>query len=166
MALKRFKGLVAVLLLGVAAASASSAPLGGGIAHAGPVVAELFVPVTTIYPGEALSVEKVRIRRFRVRPGVARNYAGDVGALSGRVAKRTLPAGRAIPLTALREPYRFREGQHVTMRFISGRLQISAVGVALEPGIAGRYVALRNIDSGVTVRGRVTADGAVEVRAP
>ena len=49
------------------------------------------------------------------------------------------------------------------MIYIDGGLFITATGDALQDGVVGQTVKLRNEDSGVTVSGRVRADGAVQV---
>ena len=49
------------------------------------------------------------------------------------------------------------------MIYIDGGLTITANGDALQDGVVGQMVKLRNQDSGVTVSGRVRSDGAVIV---
>jgi flagella basal body P-ring formation protein FlgA len=79
------------------------------------------------------------------------------------VAKHILPAGSAIPVNALREPYVFKEGERVELSFTSGDLAIRGFGIALQPGVVGQAVKLRNPETGIVVTGVVQADGSVSV---
>ena len=49
------------------------------------------------------------------------------------------------------------------MIFEDGGLNITAYGAALQPGVAGDFVSVRNVESGVTVSGTVAPDGSVHV---
>ena len=49
--------------------------------------------------------------------------------------------------------------------FVAGALTISATAVTLQPGAAGDFVKVRNIDSGKVFSGTVMADGSIRVGA-
>jgi flagella basal body P-ring formation protein FlgA len=117
-------------------------------------------------PGGVISEDMLMTRRIRVRRPITGLYATRLDEAAGMVAKRTLRANRAIPVSMLRQPYLFKEGQRVELLFAHGALSIVASGVALEPGAAGRTVSVRNIDSGRVVRGEVANDGRVLVGGP
>jgi flagella basal body P-ring formation protein FlgA len=81
----------------------------------------------------------------------------------GKMARRTLLPGTAIPLAGIDVPRLVVNGAQVTLVYIDGGLSISAVGMALQDGAAGDAVKVRNDDSGVTITGVVQPDGAVRV---
>ena len=154
---------------GVARAGASLVVLAAPLvekARAEPVT--LVVPLSTIYPGERIKAENLAVRH--ARNGGNSRWAGVWATareeIAGRVAKRTLPRSRAIPLSAVRDAYAFKEGAPVALHFESPGLTITAAGVALQPGVVGQPVIARNLDSGVVVSGAVRPDGSVVVGVP
>ncbi|MEM7775380.1 MAG: flagellar basal body P-ring formation chaperone FlgA [Pseudomonadota bacterium] len=132
-------------------------------ALAGSRLMNLPVPAATVYPGDRLTVETLRTARMIVPDGARRSYAMHARQVTGKVARHTLPAGRAIPLSAVREAYAFKTGERVSMVLAVGGLRITAVGVALGPGIVGKSARVRNIDSGSIIHGVVRPSGVVEV---
>lgn len=121
------------------------------------------VPSVTIMQGDILADELVVEDRFVANPRQLQNFHTSREAVVGKVARRVLPAGHAIPINALREPWVFKEGERVSIVFASGGLSIEATGIALEPGIAGKFINVRNADTGIIVRGVVHASGRVHV---
>ncbi len=83
--------------------------------------------------------------------------------LIGKVARRTLLPGRAIPSSAIDNPRVVRNGAEIQMVFVEGGLTIATMGSALQDGGVGEVIKLRNEDSGVTVTGVVLPDGTVRV---
>jgi flagella basal body P-ring formation protein FlgA len=119
-------------------------------------------PKAIIYPGDV-----IRDDMLVDAPLVAAASSGPV-ALSpddivGLVARRTLLPGQSIPINALAAPRVVRAGAAVKIVYIDGGLEINAVGSALQDGAVGQSVQVRNDDSGVTILGRVRADGVVQV---
>ena len=121
------------------------------------------IPAVTIMQGDVIADELVIEQSVTASAKVLRNYYTSREAVLGKVARRVLPAGHAIPINALREPYMFKEGERVGLVFTAGGLSIEANGVALEPGVVGKMVNVRNVDTGVVVRGFVEANGSVQV---
>ena len=132
-------------------------------ARDGVITVSIVVPATAIYPGGVIAEDMLITRRIRVRRPIDGLYATRFENAVGLVAKRTLRANRAIPLSVLRRPYLFKEGQRVELHFSREGLSIVATGIALEPGGVGRIVSVRNVDSGLVVRGKVAGDGRVLV---
>jgi flagellar basal body P-ring formation protein FlgA len=132
-----------------------------GAAHAD--LGYAIVPNATIYSGDVItsgSVTSVEV----TNPNLAAGYAEDMKQVVGKVAKRTLVAGRTIPVMALRDPYTVRRGAPVRITYTVGRMQISARGEPLNDAMAGESIRVRNSDTGVTVDGTVMKDGSIEVR--
>ena len=119
-------------------------------------------PKRTIYPGDTI-VEDMLVDS----PITAPSYGGPVALAAedvvGMMATRTLLPGLSIPMSALSPPRVVRAGASVKMVYVDGGLTITASGDALQDGVVGQTVKLRNEDSGVTVSGRVRADGTVLV---
>lgn len=121
------------------------------------------VPTVTILQGDVLAEELVGEERFVASEKQLRNYFTSRDAVLGKVARRVLPKGHAIPINALREPHLFKEGERVVLVFTTGGLSIETSGVALQPGVVGSLVNVRNVDTGVVIRGQVQASGRVQV---
>ena len=86
-----------------------------------------------------------------------------VDQIDGMVAKRTLLPGKLIPLSSVREAYLVEAGTPVRVNYVEGALQISTVGVPLQPGAAGDVVRVRNSESGAVLTGTVMVDGTIKV---
>ncbi|MFM9940468.1 MAG: flagellar basal body P-ring formation chaperone FlgA [Hyphomicrobiaceae bacterium] len=119
------------------------------------------VPATTIQAGDTITGEILIERELIASPTAVRNHMTSRENIIGKVAKRRLAAGMAIPQGALRDPYVFKEGERVTLEFTSGDLSIRGTGIALQPGVVGQPVKVRNADTGIVVTGIVRANGHV-----
>lgn len=121
------------------------------------------VAVVTIYPGDEIREDLLAERQVRARRSLTRSYFGSLDGLVGKVAARVIPAGKAIPLNAVRDPYVFKDGARVVLVFGGGALTITGAGQAMQPGVVGTFVDVRNLDTGVVVRGEVQSDGSVRL---
>jgi len=119
-------------------------------------------PRVVIYPGDIIHNDMLSDLPAETARGVG-PFAETRSAAVGKMARRTLLPGMAIPLAALDFPRLVVNGAVVSLVYIEGGLSISAVGMALQDGAAGDFVKVRNDDSGVTVTGVVQPDGAVRV---
>ena len=149
---------ISTLVLGAALALAALA--GTAVAQEMAVVAK-----RVIYPGETVdagALTEVKLRRSnRILTSIAQ-YADQV---TGKVAKRTLLPGKLIPINALRDAYMVEAGAPVAVSYVHGGLQISTIGIPLQPGAIGDMVKVRNADSGTVFTGIVMADGSIRVGA-
>jgi flagella basal body P-ring formation protein FlgA len=124
------------------------------------------VPRQVIYPGEIVSAELFGAKTFR------KSYVMRIGAvvkpdqLAGMVARRTLLPGKPVPRRALRRAYHVERGRPVRLEFRSGALTITTMATALQSGVRGDIIQVRNLDSGLQVAGQVQADGSVAVVEP
>ncbi len=121
------------------------------------------VPTVTIMQGDVVADEQLIDQPVNASERVLRNYFTSREAVQGKVARRVLPAGHAIPLNAVREPFLFKEGERVAIVFTAGGLSIEASGIALQPGVLDSMISVRNSDTGIVVRGTVQANGSVQV---
>jgi flagella basal body P-ring formation protein FlgA len=120
------------------------------------------VPNATIYPGDTITenlLEAVAVTNPNLAPG----YADSMDQVVGKVSKRTLVAGRTIPLSVIKEPFAVKRGTNVRLTFSSAHMVITARGSSTQDAMVGDVVKVRNLDTGVTVSGTVMADGSIEV---
>jgi flagella basal body P-ring formation protein FlgA len=85
--------------------------------------------------------------------------------LVGKVARRTLLAGRLIARNTVGEPDLVQKGKIIPILYEEGPLTITASVLALQSGALNDLIQVRNIDSGKVVVATVTADGSVRVDA-
>jgi flagella basal body P-ring formation protein FlgA len=119
-------------------------------------------PKAVIYPGDTIR-EDMLTEAPLAAPSANGPVALSADDVVGMMAIRTLLPGLSIPISAVAPPRLFRAGAPVKMLYIEGGLVITAAGAALQDGVVGQPVSVRNNDSGVTVSGRVRSDGLVLV---
>ena len=120
------------------------------------------VPAVTIYPGDVIHDAMIADADFP--DAVPSNlFAGNRAALVGKVARRTLLPGQAIPVNALGEPKLVTIGMRVRLVFQEDGLVISTYASALQAGAAGDFVTVRNLESGIVIGGTIGPDGSVHV---
>lgn len=121
------------------------------------------VPMVTIYPGDLINESMLRERafppNFRARAAVVETPR----ALIGKVAKRTLLPGEAIPNNAVDDPKVITRGSPTQIVFQENGLTITALGTPLQDGSLGEQIRVRNSDTGRIVLGVVQADGRVRI---
>ena len=142
--------------------------VGGVVAAALPAVAaatvrELPVPRVAIYPGDVIGDEMLVLRSYRVDPNAKLSVAGDPEDLRGKIARRTLLPGQLVPLNAVKQPDVVIAGRPVSLVYEADGLIITASGVALQAGGAGDFISVRNVDSGLTIKGVIAADGTIRL---
>ncbi len=119
-------------------------------------------PKAIIYPGDLITEDMLTDA-----PLDAPTYSGPIAMQAsdvvGMAAARTLLPGKSIAMASLAQPRVLRAGAPVKMVYVDGELTITASGSALQDGVVGEMVKVRNDDSGVTVSGRVRGDGSVLV---
>lgn len=121
------------------------------------------VPNATIQTGDVVKEDMLTERQLVANSIALRAHYTSRNQVIGKVARRPLAAGAAIPVNALREPYAFKEGERVVVEYRMGGLRILGVAIALQPGLVGSSVRARNLDTGVVVDGVVRSDGRIEV---
>ncbi|WEO71998.1 flagellar basal body P-ring formation chaperone FlgA [Agrobacterium vitis] len=122
------------------------------------------VPTDTIYPGEAISSNK--LDRVQVtNPNLVGGFASEMTDVVGMLSSKTLLPGRTIPLATLKRPYAVIRGSQLRLIFNIGNLTISASGSPMDDANIGDVIRVRNLDSGQIVSGTVMGDGTVQVMA-
>ncbi len=87
----------------------------------------------------------------------------DAAFVIGMEARVNLYPGRPIRFSDIGPPAILERNQFVTMVYNTGALAITVEGRVLERGGVGERVRVMNMDSRVTVIGRVMENGTVEV---
>jgi flagella basal body P-ring formation protein FlgA len=153
---------------GILQALARAAILTATLAGATPIRAaniELPVPKISIYPGDVIGGDQLALKTFG--PGAAGlPVVRSPDEAAGKVARRTLIAGKPIPTAHLRDAAVIQQGKAVLIVYSEGGLTISGLAVPLEPGGIGDVISLRNIDSGTVIKGVVEPDGSVRIAGP
>ncbi len=152
-AARSFRRRVALLFLAFAAPAQALAASGG----------LLPVPSVTIYPGDRITREMITDKHFYFDPARPLPVIDDAGPIIGKVARRTLPAGRPIPHNGVGEPDLVFRGTPTTARFQRGGLILQTTVLPLENGGLGERVQARNIDTGRIVNGIVLKEGVLAV---
>ena len=148
--------------------SAITAALGGALVAvllvAGPLAAAERRPVATatIYPGQIIRDGMIADADFPDAVAGS-SYATSQAQLVGKVARRTLLPGQAIPTNAVGEPKLVTIGAMVRVVYQEDGLVISTYASALQAGVVGDLVSLRNLESGLIVSGTVQPDGSVHI---
>lgn len=121
------------------------------------------VPAVTIFPGDVITAGMLT-ERMMPHATVARSGTmAGAPSLIGKAARRLLVAGQPIPLNSVSEVPLVTKGTATRVRLEEGGLSISGYATALESGVAGAVVRLKNMDSGQTILGVVQTDGSVRV---
>jgi len=87
--------------------------------------------------------------------------AGTYDLFAGREVKRTVYAGQPITLQNTQPARLVTRNQIVTIRYISGTLEISTTGRAMGEAAINETVSVLNLQSRQMVQGVVQADGWV-----
>jgi len=122
------------------------------------------VPATQIYPGDVIKDEMIMDRSFAPNIQGASAFINDRATLVGRVARRTLMAGHLIPINGLEEQKAVTRGAVVKVLVEDDGLVIVTYATSLQSASPGMMVQLRNLDTGVTIRGIVQQDGSVRIQ--
>lgn len=150
-------------LLSIATLAAAVSAAAVGSASAGQVQGLLPVPAVTIYPGDLISGEMLTEKPFYFDPDRPLAVLDSAHPIIGKVAKRTLVAGKPIPNNSFEDPMLVSRGQPTVARFEAGTLSITATVMPLQSGSLGAMVQARNIDSGQMLTGLVQDDGSLLV---
>ena len=122
------------------------------------------VPSVAIRAGEVIKDEMIMDRNFAPNIQGASAFINDRAALVGRTARRTLNAGHLIPINGLEDQKVVTRGAVVKVLVEDDGLVIVSYATSLQSASPGMMVQLRNLDTGVTIRGIVQPDGSVRIQ--
>jgi flagella basal body P-ring formation protein FlgA len=120
------------------------------------------VAVTSISAGHVIEANEVRLETVEDYP-IWHEVARHLDEVVGRVARRGIPAGRAVLRTELTQPLEIEAGETVEVNVESGQAHLTMQGRAENSGRRGEMISVRNPRSGKLFRARVEAKGKVLV---
>ncbi len=117
----------------------------------------------TIYPGDKIEESMLEDVEVSLDAAPQKGVTQSRNEIVGKVARRTLLPGQAIPTIAVQNPQLVKIGAQVKIVFSEDGLVITALGMALQAGSVGDLIRVRNQDSGLMVIGVVQPDGTIRV---
>ncbi len=121
-----------------------------------PVASRRLLPGTLLRPED---VHMARVRTGLIQTEVARTPTDAVG----RVLRHLSMPGQALPMADLARPAVVMRNARITLTLQSDGIELSAQGVATEPGGVGDQISVRNVISGAIVQAQVTGPGTAIV---
>ena len=120
---------------------------------------------TPFTPSSALIATEVIRAGDLVTHDNARSEDGDLSeddkAMFGKQVRRTVYVGKAVTASNTHAPYLVKRNQAVTVKYLSGGLEITLSGRAMESAAAGDSVTIMNTSSRELINGTVTSEGWV-----
>ncbi len=122
------------------------------------------MPVATspLRKGAVISAADVQLRKVNAA-AVLGDSVRELGDVIGKSVQRDIGQGEMFNTNAIALPALVLAGSRVSMLFRAGRLEASAMGVALESGVERQEIKVRNETSSKIVTARVIDKGLVEV---
>lgn len=125
-------------------------------------VLDVPVPAREIHAGETIRAGDLVITEIHADKARS-DTAQTMGALIGKLAKRSLDASQPIQTRFVGQPVIIKRGDRVTMVIKNGPMILTADGKALDDAGIGEHVHLVNAASNRNLDGIVTGSGMVEV---
>ena len=131
----------------------------------------LFVSALAVGAQTVVAAHAIRARSIIMPEDLAVLDIDTVGGIADAVdiigleARVNLYAGRVIRVSEIGAPAILERNQLVIMVYNIGLLSISAEGRVLDRAGVGDLVRVMNLDSRITVTGRVLVDGTIEVNS-
>jgi flagellar basal body P-ring formation protein FlgA len=123
---------------------------------------EVLVMKRAVSRAQSIDVADVEVQK-RVLPGLASPFVASPAELKGRVTRRPVPAGTALPADALTAALLIHRGQNVTLAAISNGIEVRAPGLALADAPAQGRVRVQNLNSLKVIEGVADTEGVVRV---
>jgi flagella basal body P-ring formation protein FlgA len=127
------------------------------------VMAARVVAVDDVKPGLALDAGGFRLEMREEAP-TAEKFAASIAEVTGRVARRSIPAGAAIRLLWLEAPNDVVRGEVVQVEVSSGGAHLEFEARAQASGSAGDTIQMLNPVSKKLFPARVEGKGRVSVK--
>lgn len=135
----------------------------------GEVTARLSVQAVTpredLVAGSIIDSRDIRMTQIQLEPGQRTDIVVRPEDVLQMAARRTLSAGQPLLLSQLKAPVLIHRNQPVTLVLDQLGLGLSTSGTALQNGIKGAVIRVKNDSSGRVVAARVISDQQVMVTA-
>jgi flagella basal body P-ring formation protein FlgA len=112
--------------------------------------------------GETLVAADVSVQT-RELPGLASPFVAGIAQLDGRLTRRPIPEGAALPADALTAALLIHRGQIVTLVAQTDGFEVRAPGKAMADAAARQRVRVQNLNSLKIIEGVADTDGVVRV---
>jgi flagella basal body P-ring formation protein FlgA len=120
------------------------------------------VAAKSLRKGDTITAGDVRMNRVNGTL-IGRDNIEQLGDLVGRTMTRDVGEGEMFNAMAVAIPPVVTSGSRVTIVYKRGRLEATAMGVAVESGISEQEVKVRNESSKKVITARVKSPGVVQV---
>lgn len=127
-------------------------------------VSEVPVLVRTIRRGSIISEHDVELRAIPVHRTDSATLL-DAVDLIGMAARRTLRAGKPLNPSDIQEPEVVRKNAQITVRYESPGLSLTMQATALQSGVMGQVINIRNQQSSRTIQAKVIGPDLVAATA-
>jgi len=127
------------------------------------VMAARVVAAEELKPGLALDAGRFRMEMREEFP-TADKFAASIEEVTGRVARRTIPAGASIRMLWLEAPHDIVRGETVRVEVSSGGAHLEFEARAQGSGSAGETIQILNPESKKLFPARVEGKGRVSVK--
>jgi flagella basal body P-ring formation protein FlgA len=127
------------------------------------VMAARVVSTDELKPGLPLDAGRFRME-MREEPPTADKFAASIEEVTGRVARRSIPAGAAIRMLWLEAPHDIVRGETVRVEVSSGGAHLEFEACAQASGSAGETIQMLNPESKKLFPARVEGKGRVSVK--
>jgi flagella basal body P-ring formation protein FlgA len=122
------------------------------------------IAAKAIKRGDVITAGDVRLAKVN-GTSMLSDSLEQIGDVVGRVLLRDIGQGEVFSSKAVKIPPVVEANSRVTMVYKRGRLEATARGMALEDGVQGQEIGVRNESSKKIVRARVREKGVVTVGA-
>jgi flagella basal body P-ring formation protein FlgA len=125
--------------------------------------ANVVVLLSPVQGGTAIDAAQLAVQRRDIAGGSGVGMS-DPSQVAGHIARRAMPAGTVVTAGDLADGAgALKRGDPVVIVSRAGGIEVRMGGRALGGAMAGAVVAVENLESKRIVRGRLVADGVVEV---
>ena len=111
---------------------------------------------------ESKLAEQCVLRRMEIT-NVHERPLTDPAELAGKRSKRNIPRGTILTAGAFEPVPDIETGRDVSITYTDGIFQITAAGTALQAGMAGEYIRVKNKISGKIIMARVVDNALVAI---
>lgn len=123
---------------------------------------DVLVAATSISRSELFSSQNLRYERFDIgRLGAG--YFTDSKKVFGLAARRVLSPGTVITDSAVVKPVAIKQGATVNIVARIGNMEVSSMGQAMQDGIEGQLIRVKNVNSAKIISARVLDENTVQV---
>lgn len=123
---------------------------------------EALVTTRSIPRGEALSPDMFTMARREIN-SLNDPFITSIDEVTGMEITRTTPQGKTLTYSMIKPEEVIKRGDHVTIMFLSGSVQITATGEARQSGSRGESIKVKNLLTNKIITAEVQDEQLVKV---